>query len=685
MPYQRRLAAIMFTDIQGYTRLMQESEAQAVSVRARHREIFDPSTIKFRGEIIQYYGDGTLSIFSSCVDAVQCAYEMQRAFQQAPAIPVRIGIHLGDILQDPDDIIGDSVNLASRVESLGIPGSVLISNKVYEEIKNKPGLSVKSMGEFHFKNDARPRSIYALDLPGLVVPETHQLQGKLERPSKKSALANRWSALIGLLIIILLAVASWFTLLSSTPKLERLAVLPLQNRIGDVSQEYLVDGMHEELISKLLSSGIKVRPYTTMKNYKDSDKSAKAIATELEVDALVEGSISRIGDEIRIKLQLISGKQEEYLMEPIESQVPFSDIMLLYGNVVRSLASKIEATFDSETHKQLDNLRSVNPVAYDWYLKGRYQLNLGTTASIQEAIQFFNKSLEADESFGQAHKGLVESYLLLGFSSLNSREAYAQFRIHLQKALELNEEFAKDHHQLAMIKIFTEWDWEGAAEELRLAIEEKPDSWEAQDSYCQLMWAMGRMDESVAAGEKAVALDPKAHFARCDLAWAYFFDGDYTSTKSQLRRLFDEQGADCPYHSALNYYVQLYDSTNHVNYDKIISELEDRAQRFPDDEAHISSLLGYTYVLKGNREKALEIVEELHQQGNLNTAKIYLALGDKDMAINILERTYEQRSFLLMYVIKEAPWLDGLRDDPRFIDLLERMGLANEPVPTQNI
>ncbi len=176
----RRLAAIMFTDIEGYTALMQRSEADAVRIRARHREVFNPVTEKHGGQIVQYYGDGTLSIFESAVSAVECACELQELFLQDPVIPVRIGIHTGDILISEDDIIGDSVNLASRIESMAIAGSVLISSKVLEEIKNQEQLRVKFLGSFHFKNDRQHREVYAINHPGLVVPKIHELRGKLQ-------------------------------------------------------------------------------------------------------------------------------------------------------------------------------------------------------------------------------------------------------------------------------------------------------------------------------------------------------------------------------------------------------------------------------------------------------------------------------------------------------------------------
>lgn len=179
----RRLVAIMFTDIEGYTALMQRSEADAVKIRQRHRDVFSPITAKYDGQIVQYYGDGTLSIFDSAVSAVRCACELQEHFRQSPVIPVRIGIHTGDVIISDEDIIGDAVNLASRIESMATAGSILISSKVFEEIKNQADLAVKYLGSFQLKNDRQKRDIYAVDHPMVVVPEAHELEGPAQAPT----------------------------------------------------------------------------------------------------------------------------------------------------------------------------------------------------------------------------------------------------------------------------------------------------------------------------------------------------------------------------------------------------------------------------------------------------------------------------------------------------------------------
>jgi len=214
MSQSRQLAAIMFTDIVGYTKIMEVSESSAVQLRQKHREVFESVTTKYEGKIINYYGDGTLSIFKSTVNSVKCAVELQKHFGQKPIVPLRIGIHAGDIILTESDIIGDSVNLASRIESLGIAGAVLVSETVVEEIKNQEGLPVKHIGSFHFKNVEKPREIYALTLPGLKVPETDQLKGKLKEPIKRKGIRafkfskRNASILFALLILTLFSV--WF-------------------------------------------------------------------------------------------------------------------------------------------------------------------------------------------------------------------------------------------------------------------------------------------------------------------------------------------------------------------------------------------------------------------------------------------------------------------------------------------
>ena len=246
----RRLAAIMFTDIKGYMALMQQSEAKAIRVREVHRKIFNSNTEQFRGEIIQYYGDGTLSIFESAVDAVQCGIAMQHAFQQEPQIPVRIGIHSGDVVLNEDDIIGDAVNIASRVESLAVPGGVLISDKVFDEIKNKDGIQTTSLGKFRFKNVKHPVGVYAISNEGLIVPSKKAITGKLEKEKK-----SNWQFIMGFVVgILLLSIWGYRSMQTEpldVPMAQSIVVLPFDNFTGETSLDTFIQVMHASLLTDL--------------------------------------------------------------------------------------------------------------------------------------------------------------------------------------------------------------------------------------------------------------------------------------------------------------------------------------------------------------------------------------------------------------------------------------------------
>ncbi len=676
MTRAHRLAAIMFTDIQGYTKLMQEDEGEAIAIRTRHREIFQRTTLQNRGEIIQYYGDGTLSIFDSCMDAVRCAQEMQEQFQTDPVIPVRIGIHLGDIVVGKEDIIGDSVNVASRVESLGIPGSVLISGKVYEEIRNKHEFNLQHLGMFHFKNDKHPRNIYALSGGKTIVPKKHELKGKLE-PSKWSRHLTMSIILAGIVIAFIFTFfQDKINVLIGKDAIESLAVLPLYDRMGLSPEEsYIIEGLHEEIIVRLSKAGLNVKPYSVMAHYRNSDKSLDLIGQELNVDALVEGSVFRSGDQYRIRVQIIEVENQQYLDDPYESQAEFASIMSLYSDLVETIASQIRHSLSDEVQDYLHNDQELDPVAYDLYLKGRSQLNTGSERNIQEAVDLFTEALVLDSTFVNAHVSLIESYLLLGFTSENPIEQLEKFKFHLSKAIDQDPFFKDDHHLMAMVRIFENWDWKGAISELKKAMKDAPNTWEPYDSYCQLMWAVGDMEESVWAGEQAVKKDPEAHFANCDLAWAYYFNEDHEKARDLVARTIDKFGEDCPHHMGLLINLDI-DEKRQIG-QSLITVIDRIKRQERKDLPYSLSQLGYAYALEGNDEEARHIISQLDSTGMPGSERIYVALGEYDKAFELLNQAIIDRSLLQMFVIKKGPWYDPIRDDPRFEEILTKMGLAD--------
>lgn len=428
-----RLAAIMFTDIQGYTALMQQDEEKAIRFRNRHREIFNTATEKYRGEILQYFGDGTLSIFSSAIDAVKCGIELQLGFRSTPAIPVRIGIHSGDIIVNKEEIIGDGVNVASRIESLATAGSVLISGKVFDEVKNQRDISCTSLGSFAFKNVDRPVAVYALANPGLVVPTREQLSGKLKRgsqPGDHSAgfLKKGAGILIALITLLLIAGGSLLYRSLSTdapfPDIpapasvlseKSIAVLPFINDSDDSTNVYIINGLMESILNHLQKiEDLRVVSRTSVEQYRNHTKVLPEIARELNVHYLVEGSGQKLEDQILLNIQLIDGTTDQHLWSEQYDRAT-ADIFQLQKEVAQKIAAEIEAVITPEEAERLEEIPTENLEAYEYFLKGREHFYAGTAEDLKQALSYYERAIELDPEFARAYAGMAIAYYFLDY------------------------------------------------------------------------------------------------------------------------------------------------------------------------------------------------------------------------------------------------------------------------------
>jgi len=419
--HSHQLAAIMFTDIQGYTTLMQQDEVKAVGLRNRHREVFNAETEKFKGKILQYYGDGTLSTFNSAIDAVKCGIELQLAFQQEPRVPVRIGIHSGDIIFTEDDIIGDGVNVANRIESMASVGSVLVSEKVYDEVKNQTDIQTTSLGVFQLKNVDRPMEVFAISNTGLDIPQGEQLNGRISRKSGKWFMA-KW-------LIILLAVIGIGYLLHSyevfvgTGQLfitseqsidkKSIAVLPFINDSDDSTNIYIINGLMESILNNLQSiEDLRVISRTSVEKYRNNPKTIKEIAKDLNVNYIVEGSGQKIGDQIFLNIQLIETSTDKHLWAA-QYKREAKDIFQLQMEVAKSIAGEIEVIIKPEEEKRINKIPTDDLVAYDYFLKGIDLFYKGTPEGLEEAVSYFKKAIEHDNEFARAYADVAIAYFFL--------------------------------------------------------------------------------------------------------------------------------------------------------------------------------------------------------------------------------------------------------------------------------
>ncbi len=431
----------MFTDIVGYTALMQQDEQQATEVRARHRSVFSQQHQIHTGEILQYFGDGTLSVFQSGVEAVECAIAIQRALNnKEPVVPLRIGLHVGDIVFDGTEIYGDGVNLASRIESLGIPGSILLSGRLNDELKNQPHLSTLSMGHFQLKNVSELVEVFCVTNEGIKAPAPSDLTIPPQKPTKS------------------------------------IAVLPFVNMSSSRENEYFSDGMTEEIINALTKiKDLKVTSRTSSFFFKNKNIPIQEIGRELNVAIILEGSIRLSGSKLRITAQLIDVADDVHFWSETFDR-SMEDIFALQDEISLLIADKLrEQIGHLEIEDHLVEAPDVSVDAYKRYLKARYHLLKMTKADIDKGMSMLQEIIAEQPQYAMAHLGIHMGYTLIGTIGLSPAvEAFEKGQVHLDKAIELAPELPECQLNLAWNSFLQDWNAEAAYEHLKKAMQVRP-------------------------------------------------------------------------------------------------------------------------------------------------------------------------------------------------------------------
>ena len=350
----RQLAAILFADMAGYTALMQENEPLARLKRQRLKDVLESAIDQFNGKLLQYYGDGSLSIFNSAIDSVRFAINMQQQLKQEPKVDLRIGIHTGDVAMEDGFIYGDGVNLASRIESLAVPGGIFVSEKVYDEIKNQDNISTLELGYFELKNVKTPVRVYAITNDGIVTPSREDIKGKTKQPGN------------------------------------RLAVLPFVNMSADPENEFFSDGVTEELLNALTKvDGLQVTSRTSAFAFKGKNDDIRDIGIRLSVDKILEGSVRKSGSRVRITAQLINAADGYHIWSENYDR-NLTDIFEVQDEISAIIANKLRENLTAKKHAEhLVKAPVKNVGAYSLYLKGLYFWNKMTPADTRAVDRMF--------------------------------------------------------------------------------------------------------------------------------------------------------------------------------------------------------------------------------------------------------------------------------------------------------
>jgi TolB-like protein/DNA-binding winged helix-turn-helix (wHTH) protein/Flp pilus assembly protein TadD len=479
------------------------------------------------------------------------------------------------------------------------------------------------------------------------------------------------------LLLVLAILIAWMLRpkSSQSPAIRSLAVLPLENLSGDPSQDYFSDGMTDELITELGQiSGLRVISRTSVMTYKGARKPLPQIARELNVDTVVEGTVMRSGNQVRITAQLIDAPADKHLWaQSYEGDV--RQTLTLQRQVARAIAEEIHIELTSHERDVLKSVKTVNPDAYEAYLKGRYFWNKRTADGMKKAIDYFDQAIEKDPNYAQAYAGLTDSYALAGdwkYGVLAPKEAYPKAKAAAIRAIELDNTLGEAHISLAFCLDGFDWNFASAGKEFTRGIELSPGYATGYEWYGWHLASLGRNDEAVAEVKKAASLDPLSLIISSDLAEELLIAHRIDEATEQARKTINMDSFFAPAHYVLGQALV----QKHM-YKEAIAELQ-RAVELSGGSTAFTANLAYAYAVSGSRNEAVKILDDLRnrpQNGFSNApeiALVYVGLDQKDQAMSWLEKAFEERfsPWVLM-----RPAFDPLRSDPRFQDLLHRIGL----------
>ena len=692
-PLPHKLAAILYADVEGYSRLTGADEAGTHRTLSAYLDLFAETIKAHRGEVKHYAGDAVLADFTTVSDALNCAVAVQQTIKdknetvsETKRVQFRIGLNLGEVIVDRGEVYGNGVNVAARLESLAEPGGICVSGTVIDAIGTTLPLTYEFLGEQRVKNIDKPVRAYQVR-PGS--------ESSATTPKTSFLLTHRRWRMVGLgaAIVLVAGAALWYqktTLPTSASSVgantpttgpatspprkaqrARLAVLPLVSISRNPEDEYFSDGMTEELISRLSRlRDLDVIARTSVIQYKGKSKSISEIGRELNVSNVLEGSARVVGDKVRITVQLIDVATQGHLWSQ-DYDRELKDILATQADISERVATALHVEM-----KTADGEQSKSPVsdteAYQLFLKGRFQWNRGTFESLNKSIDYFEQALARSPNDARYYAGLAEAHAMLGFFAfLPPAESFPKAKSAAEKALILDPDLAAAHVSLGLVRFFFDRNWAGAEQSFQRALQLNPGYATAHLMFGIYFKAMGNRERATMHIMRANELDPFFLLASAEIGWVAYYFRDYPAAVRACRNTLELDPNFLFALSCLQFALVAQRDPEAVTISQKIVSLT------PGDTYQLG-LLGWAQGILGNRADAEKILATITRAEPpalpASLAFVHIGLGNKDRAFQWIEKMYEARAPDLIWV-KTGPEFDPLRSDARFTALLKRMNL----------
>lgn len=680
----RKQSTVFFSDIVGYTRLMGKDENAAFELMKEnlrtHQEVF----ARHRGQVVKELGDGILGVFETSREALHAALDIQMACLSSRKFELRIGLHCGDVIFDHGDVFGDAVNQSSRIQSVGVPSSILISEKLFLEIASEPEFQTQKMGSFSLKNVDQDVELYAVTNAPLRIPKRNEILANIKFQER-----NPWKNWVGIgAIFILLTSLIYSLFLGDTPweKDKSVAVLPFTNLSGNTDFDYFPKALTENLIDQLSKIGsIKTISYNTMESFKNPNSPLDSIASVINVSTILKGTVENLGSGVRISLQLIDVKEnkniwtESYIREG-------SNIPQFQNDLARELARILDARLTAEEATQIGKGETANPEAYDLLFKAKDLYKSYDDSSLLLASQYLKEAIELDQNYALAYTWLAKTYYQLGFN--NPDTLWYDLSLEMsEKALALEPKLAEGFNARGAT-YYDLGQLTKAKNSIDLATSFNPNFSEAIGNLATIHFIQGDLLKAIELQKKSAQLGPKSPVPYQNLGWIYKILGEYEEAHQWFEKSLEQNESAITYELKGLTYIQegkrdssilladkilrmKYPSYKELGYIYFYSNEMDSA--FYAFEKGMNSFSGYNFpryaalpipysyllIQKGNHQLADSILNKIIQVKieaiSLGSEDYYLPL---DLATAFAVKNQPNESLKYLQIAYDRGWRD---------------------------